>query len=281
MVKKEWDNIISPRKHLLDLRLGEIVKYYDLLAMFVKRDIVVLYKQTVLGPLWFFVQPILTTLTFIIVFGNIAGIPTDGIPQPLFYMAGIIIWNFFADCFTKTSNTFSQNADMFGKVYFPRLISPISVIVSNGVKFVIQLSLFLTVYAYYLFSGTHINPSWVLTLFPLLIFIMALLGLAFGLIFSSLTTKYRDLNFLIQFGVQLLMYATPVIYPVSQIPEKYRGLLWANPLSHIIEAFKFGFFGEGSFSPAGIAYSLGFGVFFLLLGIIIFNKTERTFMDTV
>ena len=281
MTTEHFDNIIQPRKNLLDLRLKELIRYYDLLVLFVKRDIVVTYKQTILGPLWFFIQPILTTLVFTVVFGNIAGISTDGIPQPLFYMSGIVIWNFFADCFMKTSNTFVTNAGLFGKVYFPRIIQPLSVVISNGLKFLIQFGLFLILYAYYLIKGVPVAPNGYILLFPFLLVLMALLGLGFGLIFSSLTTKYRDLTFLIQFGVQLLMYATPIIYPLSEIPEKYRFLIWGNPVSHIIETFKYSFLGQGMFTLAGLLYSTLFTLVILFIGIIIFNKTEKTFMDTV
>lgn len=281
MTTEHFDNIIQPRKNLLDLRLKELIRYYDLLVLFVKRDIVVTYKQTVLGPAWFFIQPILTTLVFTVVFGNIAGIPTDGIPQPLFYMSGIVIWNFFADCFMKTSNTFVTNAGLFGKVYFPRIIQPLSVVLSNGLKFLIQFGLFLVLYAYYIIKGVPVTPNGYIFLFPFLLVLMALLGLGFGLIFSSLTTKYRDLTFLIQFGVQLLMYATPIIYPLSEIPEKYRFLIWGNPVSHIIETFKYSFLGQGMFTLAGLLYSTLFTLVILFIGIIIFNKTEKTFMDTV
>jgi len=281
MTTEHFDNIIQPRKNLLDLRLKELIRYYDLLVLFVKRDIVVTYKQTILGPLWFFIQPILTTLVFTVVFGNIAGISTDGIPQPLFYMSGIVIWNFFADCFMKTSNTFVTNAGLFGKVYFPRIIQPLSVVISNGLKFLIQFGLFLILYAYYLIKGVPVAPNGYILLFPFLLVLMALLGLGFGLIFSSLTTKYRDLTFLIQFGVQLLMYATPIIYPLSEIPEKYRFLIWGNPVSHIIETFKYSFLGQGMFTLAGLLYSTVFTLVILFIGIIIFNKTEKTFMDTV
>ena len=278
---EQWDVIIRSKKNLFDLNFKEVFRYFDLLYLFVLRDITVIYKQTVLGPAWFFIQPILTTLVFTVVFGNIAGIPTDGIPQPLFYMSGIVIWNFFAECFMKTSNTFVANAQIFGKVYFPRIIKPLSVVISNGLKFLIQFGLFLFLYAYYLIKGVPITPNGYVFLFPFLLIIMALLGLGFGLIFSSLTTKYRDLTFLIQFGVQLLMYATPIIYPLSEIPEKYRFLIWGNPVSHIIETFKYSFLGQGMFTLAGLLYSTLFTLVILFIGIIIFNKTEKTFMDTV
>ncbi|MFC2175518.1 ABC transporter permease [Bacteroidota bacterium] len=281
MTNEKWDNVIRPKRGLLDVNLREIGKYFDLLLMFVKRDLVVNYKQTILGPTWFVIQPILTTLIFVVVFGNIAGIPTDGIPKPLFYLAGIVIWNFFSECFTKTSDTFTLNADMFGKVYFPRLIQPLSVVMSTGVKFLIQFGLFLSIYSYFLINGSDIRPTSALALLPVLVALMAILGLGFGLIFSSLTTKYKDLKFLILFGVQLLMYATPVIYPISEIPEKYRPFIMANPLSHIVETFKVAFLGHGVFSIWGLLYSSCFAIVLLTIGILIFNRTEKNFMDTV
>jgi lipopolysaccharide transport system permease protein len=281
MNDQQWDHIIKPKGHLFDLKMREVLRYKDLLMLFVKRDIVVNYKQTILGPLWFFIQPILTTIIFVVVFGNIAGLSTDEIPQPLFYLAGIVIWNYFSECFTKTSNIFSQNAQVFGKVYFPRLITPLSLVISNGLKFLIQLGLFLALYAYFFLKGTPLGPNWTLVFLPVLILLMALLGLGFGLIFSSLTTKYKDLNFLIQFGVQLLMYATPVIYPMSSIPEKYQVYIAANPLSHVVEGFKYMFFGQGTISLGGLLYTGVFTLVVLLLGIVVFNRTERSFMDTV
>ena len=278
---EQWDLVIRSKKKLFEINFKEIFRYFDLLYLFVLRDITVIYKQTILGPAWFFIQPILTTLVFTVVFGNIAGIPTDGIPQPLFYMSGIVIWNFFAECFIKTSNTFVTNAQLFGKVYFPRIIQPLSVVISNGLKFLIQFGLFLILYTYYIIKGVPITPNGYILLFPFLLVLMALLGLGFGLIFSSLTTKYRDLTFLIQFGVQLLMYATPIIYPLSEIPEKYRFLIRGNPVSHIIETFKYGFLGQGMFTISGLVYSTIFTLVILFVGIIIFNKTEKTFMDIV
>lgn len=279
--ENNWDVVIKPSKGLLDVPVKKILDYSDLLWLFVRRDLLVVYKQTILGPLWFFIQPILTTLMFVVVFGSIADIPTDGIPRPLFYLSGIVFWNYFSDCFVKTSNTFTHNADIFGKVYFPRLIMPLSIIFSNGLKFLIQFSLFLLVYFYYgATTGTFLATT-AIFIVPLLFLLMAMIGLGFGLIFSSLTTKYKDLNFLIQFGVQLLMYATPVIYPISILSNQLKSLIWFNPLSHILEAFKFAFLGQGCFSWLGIAYSALCAIFFFMLGVIIFNKTEQSFMDTV
>jgi lipopolysaccharide transport system permease protein len=266
---------------LLDVNLKEIWDYRDLLYMFVKRDIVTVYKQTILGPIWFFVQPIMTMLTYVVVFGNIAKISTDGIPAPLFYLSGITLWNYFSESFNKTSGTFTSNAHIFGKVYFPRLIVPLSVVISNVVKFFIQFGLFLILWVWYVATSDAIHPNlWLLsTAYCLLL--MAGLGLGFGIIFSSLTTKYRDLTFLIQFGVQLAMYATPIIYPMSTLSEKYQRVLWWNPIAHVIEAFKYGFLGSGSASISGLAYTTVFTIVTLILGVIIFNRTEQTFMDTV
>ncbi len=272
---------ISPRKSLFDLKLNEIWHYRDLLMLFIKRDIVVTYKQTIMGPLWFFIQPLLTTLMFLLVFGKIAGIPTGGVPPILFYMGGITIWNYFSESLRLTANTFVANAGLFGKVYFPRVITPLSVVSSNLVKFGIQLGLFLCVYFYYLFTSTAVQPNITLLLVPVYVLILAFMALSFGLIISAMTTKYRDLTFLIQFGIQLWMYVTPVIYPISQIPVKYQKLIMANPVSPIVEAFKYSFTGIGTFSPSGILYSAIFTIALFFIGLAIFNRTEKTFMDTV
>jgi len=274
-------SVISPHKGLFDLRLNEIWHYRDLFGLFIKRDITVAYKQTVLGPLWFFIQPILTTLMFLLVFGRIAGIPTDGVPPVLFYLGGITVWNYFSDCLRLTSDTFVKNAGLFGKVYFPRIITPLSIVSSNLVKFSIQFLLFLIIFLYYYFSKAGISPNSTLLLLPIYIFTLALMALGFGLIISALTTKYRDFSFLIQFGIQLWMYATPIIYPVSEIPEKYRWVILANPVSSIVEAFKFGFMGSGSFNLPAIIYSIAFSIVLFFIGLAIFNRTEKTFMDTV
>ncbi|MCX7097832.1 MAG: ABC transporter permease [Methylococcales bacterium] len=273
---------IKPKKHLLDINFKEIWFYRDLLYMFIKRSIITVYKQTILGPLWFIVQPLMTTAMYILVFGRIAQLSTDGLPQILFYMSGIVIWNYFSESFTTTAHTFNQNAQIFGKVYFPRLIMPLAEILSGLIKFFIQFSLFIAIYLYFYFSGnTSIQPNWTLALVPVYIGLMALIGLAAGLIFSSLTTKYRDLNHLLTFGVQLLMYATPVIYPVSTIPEKYKIFIQANPLTPILEGFKYAFLGAGHFSWDALGYSGGFTAVLLFFGLIIFHQTERSFIDTV
>nr|WP_264793592.1 ABC transporter permease [Aureispira anguillae] len=249
--------------------------------MFVKRDVVTVYKQTVLGPIWFFIQPIMTMFVYVVVFGRIAGIATDGIPQPLFYLSGIIIWNYFHECFMQTSNTFAQNQDMFGKVYFPRLIMPLSKVVSGLIKFFIQFTLFIAVYGYFIYKDVGIEISSSILMAPFLLILMAGLGLGFGLVFTSMTTKYRDLKFLVQFGVQLLLYATPIIYPMSLIEGKLKDVMSLNPLAHIVEAFKYGFLGQGEISTYGLVYSTIFTIVIVFAGILIFNKTERSFVDTI
>ena len=280
---ENWDLVIEPRSRILQLNLKEVWRYKYLLTMFVKRDIVSMYKQTLLGPLWFFIQPILTTITFVVIFGNIAKISTDGLPQILFYLAGITIWNYFSETRTATSNTFITNANIFGKVYFPRLVMPLSKVFSGLIKFGIQFSLFLIVLVYYLVKGSAVHPnlSGILLITPIVVFIMAGLGLGIGLILSALTTKYRDLIFLITFGIQLLMYATPVIYPMSTISEKYKWIIAANPMSWLVEAFRNVYLGAGELSWAGLSYSFGSMVFILFVGTVFFNRVEKTFMDTV
>lgn len=280
---EQWTEIIEPRSSLLEFGFKAVWRYRDLLMLMVRRDIVAVYKQTILGPIWFFLQPILTTLTFIVVFGNIAGIPTDGMPSMVFYLAGITLWNYFAECLNKTATVFRDNAGVFGKVYFPRLVMPLSIVLSNMVKLGIQFALFLAVWAYFLvFRETSIQPNWAIALTPLLVLIMGGLGLGFGMIISAMTTKYRDLVFLLTFGVQLLMYATPVIYSLSTLEHsKYKWLIQANPMSSIIETFRYAFLGKGAFSWEAVGYSAGFTVAVVLLGTVIFNKVEKSFMDTV
>lgn len=277
-----WE--ISPQNNLLDLKLKEVWAYRDLLGLLVRRDFVSFYKQTILGPLWFFIQPLFTTIIFTFIFGNLAGISTDGLPKPLFYMAGITAWNYFADCLTKTSTVFKDNASIFGKVYFPRLIMPLSIVVSNLVRFGVQMLLFLAFICYYQFTGANFQISWAILLFPYIIVLMALLGLGTGMIISAMTTKYRDLAFLVGFGVQLLMYATTVIYPLSTAIEKYPKYSWIikyNPMTAIIETFRYGFLGEGSFSWISLGYATGVTAVLLIIGIVVFNKVEKTFIDTV
>ena len=251
------------------------------MVLMVRRDFVSMYKQTILGPIWFIVQPLLTTIIFTIVFGNIAGISTDGLPKPLFYMAGITTWNYFADCFFKTSSVFRDNAGVFGKVYFPRLIVPLSSVMSNIIRLGIQLLLFLGFLVYYTWQGVVIHPNSFLLLIPVLIIMIALLGLGSGMIFSALTTKYRDLSFLVGFGMQLLMYATTVIYPLSAAPPKYKWFITANPMTGIIESFRYGFFGTGNFSWGLLGYSGIVTLVLLTIGLLIFTKVEKNFIDTV
>jgi len=278
---EQWDMVIEPYNSLFDLKLKDVWQYRDLLWLLVRRDFVSFYKQTILGPLWFFIQPLLTTLMFTFVFGRLAGISTDNLPPPLFYMAGITAWNYFADCLTKTSTVFKDNANIFGKVYFPRLIMPLSIVVSNLVRFGVQFILFLVVILYYVFAGTAFHATWAITLFPLVVVLMASLGLGAGMIISAMTTKYRDLAFLITFGIQLLMYATTVIYPLSAAPAKYKWLLVLNPMTALIETFRYGFLGRGSFSWEALGYSAFTTVLLMFVGIIIFNKVEKNFVDTV
>jgi len=277
----DWDLIITPRKKWYDLQLRDVWHYRDLIGMFVRRDFVSRYKQTILGPLWFLIQPFLTSVVFVVVFGNIANLPTDGLPQMLFYMSGNVLWNYFSGCLTGTSTTFTSNAHLFGKVYFPRLVTPISIIISNLITFAIQFFFFLGFFVYFLLRGSNIGvTSWALTL-PLLILLMAGLGLGFGIIISSLTTKYRDLQQLVGFGVSLLMYLTPVIYPISSIPEKLRWIAEVNPITPIIETFRAGFLGAGNATWLGLGYSAGFMLVVMFIGVVIFNRVEKTFIDTV
>jgi lipopolysaccharide transport system permease protein len=278
-VEEKWDLIISPQRSLFDLRLGELWKYRDLVMLFVWRDFVSVYKQTILGPLWYIIQPLLTTITFTVVFGNIAKLPTDGLPQFLFYMSGTVIWTYFATCLTKTSEVFVQNAHLFGKVYFPRLAVPVSIQISNLITFGIQFAFFLAFMGFFALSGSVIRPNGWILFTPVLLMIMA--GLGLGIIISSLTTKYRDLRFLVQFGSQLLMYATPVIYPASSIPARFQWVIKLNPMTPIVETFRYAFLGAGSVHPLDLLYSTGFMLVIVVIGAVMFNRVEATFMDTV
>lgn len=278
---KDWTMVVGASKGFFGLHIKEVWNYRDLVFLFVKRDFVSVYKQTILGPLWYLIQPILTTITFSIIFGNIAQISSDGLPRVVFYLSGITMWNYFAECFNKTSNTFIANAHIFGKVYFPRLVVPVSIILSNLIAFLIQFLLFIAIYLYFYLSQSNMHPNYTLMLLPILIIIMAGIGLGLGIIISSLTTKYRDLRFLIAFGVQLLMFATPVIYPLSALSEKQKAFILLNPLSSIIETFRYSFTGVGEFSWYNLAYSFTFMIVVLLIGMLMFNKVEKSFMDTV
>lgn len=283
---EHWDLIIKPGSSFFDLNLKDVWRYRDLLWLLVRRDFVSFYKQTILGPLWFFIQPLFTTLIYTFVFGGLANISTDGLPQPLFYMAGITAWNYFADCITKTSTVFKDNANIFGKVYFPRIIMPLSLVVSNLIRFAVQVILFLLTMAWFYWvkgsTGFHFT-SYVL-LFPYIVLLMALLGLGFGMIVSAMTTRYRDLAFLVLFGVQLLMYATTVIYPLSTVLTKFPKYGWIikyNPMTPVIETFRVGFLGSGTFSWDLLGYSTGVTFIILLIGVFTFNKAERSFVDTI
>lgn len=277
----DYTFVIKPKRSLWDLNLKELWQYRDLLMLLVKRDFISVYKQTILGPVWFFIQPLLTTVTFTVIFGMVAKIPTGGIPELLFYLTGITFWNYFSSCLTSTSNTFVSNASVFGKVYFPRLIVPISVVISNLMKLAIQFVLLLVVWLYYLMFTDAIHPQTTLMFMPVVLLLFALMGLGFGLIFSAMTTKYRDLSFLIAFGVQLLMYGSAVIYPVSVVAADKQWILFLNPLIPLMEAIKFSFLGEGILSWPYIAYSTVFTIVVLVIGVLVFNKVEKGFIDTV
>lgn len=279
---KEWDLTIEPQNSLFKLNLKDVWRYRDLLGLLVKRDFVSFYKQTILGPLWFFIQPLFTTITFVFIFGNLAAISTDGLPQPLFYMVGIVAWGYFAECLTKTSTVFKDNANIFGKVYFPRLIMPLSIVASNLVKLGVQFIMLILLFVYFiLFKDYNPHISAYLLLLPVYLILMACLGLGLGMIISALTTKYRDLSFLVSFGVQLFMYATPVIYPMSAAPLKYKFIIGLNPMAPIIEGLRFSLLGKGDFSATSLLYTVCFTSIVLILGTVIFNKVEKSFVDTV
>lgn len=276
-----WTTIIKPKTGWFDINLKELLQYKDLIIMFVKRDFKTLYKQTILGPLWIIINPLLTTIMFTIVFGNIANISTDGMPQILFYMLGTTVWTYFSTCLTKTSATFTGNAAIFGKVYFPRLVTPISIVVSGLINFAVQFIMFLGFMIYYYITGAHVCPNIYILMIPLLLVQLALLSLGFGVIISSLTTKYRDLAILVTFGVQLWMYATPVVYPASQIGGILKTLMMLNPVSPIIESFRYAFLGSGSIPWNFLGISIATTVVVLFIGVILFSRVEKTFMDTV
>jgi lipopolysaccharide transport system permease protein len=281
MEKQHWDLEIKPQSSLFNLHLKEVWNYRDLLLLLVKRDFVSFYKQTIFGPLWFFIQPIFTTIIFTFVFSRMAGISTEGVPPALFYLAGTVAWNYFAECLSKTSTIFRDNANIFGKVYFPRLIMPLSVVISNVVKFAVQFLLFLLMLIWFFVSDKPVHPNAFALLFPVIIMLMAIQGLGWGLIVTALTTKYRDLAFLVAFGMQLVMYATPVIYPLSTIPEKYRSIITLNPMTGLIETFRHGFLGTGHFYGFAFGYSVIMSLLIFVTGLIIFNKVEKNFVDTI
>lgn len=277
---EQWDSVIESRHSLFDINLKELWHYRDLLVLFVRRDFVTVYKQTILGPLWFFIQPLLTTITFTIIFGNVAQLSTDGAPKVVFYMAGITLWGYFSTCLTTVSGVFNANAGIFGKVYFPRLIMPLTIVISNLMKFGVQFLLFICFVGYFtLHNQIHPN-SWIL-LTPLIIVLMALISMGIGLILSSMTTKYKDLNQLIGFGVQLFMYATPVIYPSSSVPQNYQWVVELNPLVGLFDYMRYAYLGVGNFNFSNLVYPSIFSIVILAIGILVFNKTQKTFMDTV
>lgn len=279
--KKNWTEVISSDTSMFKLNLKEVWKYKDLLFMFVKRDFVTFYKQTVLGPLWFIIQPILSTFMFVIIFGNLAKLSTDEAPKFAFYLAGVSIWGYFSETLTKTASVFTTNANIFGKVYFPRLIMPLSLVVSGLIKFGVQFLIFITVLLYYFFVKGNVSPNGYVLFTPFLLLLMAILALGLGMIISSLTTKYKDLSYLISFGIQLFMYATPVVYPLSTIPEKYKILLLLNPLTGIFESFRYAFLGTGAFELSMLLYSTIISIVIFILGLLVFNKVEKNFIDTV
>lgn len=279
--ENEWDLIIRPKSNVFELKLGQVWKYRDLLMLLVRRDFVSFYKQTIFGPIWFFIQPIFTTAIFVFIFGNLAGISTDGIPMPLFYMVGITAWTYFSECLLKTSTVFSDNAHIFGKVYFPRLVMPISIVISNLIRFGIQAFLLVLLMVYYAFQGVDYIFTEYTALIPFLVILMAAQGLGLGIIVSSLTTKYRDLAFLLRFGIQLLMYMTTVVYPLSSLDGKVRNLVAFNPMTPIIEGLRLGLLGQGTFDWFALGYATGVTALILLTGVIIFNKVEKNFVDTI
>ena len=276
----QWTETIESKHSLFDLNLKEVWRYKDLAYMFVKRDFVSSFKQTILGPIWFFINPIFTTVVYLVVFGNIAKLSTDGAPKILFYLAGITLWNYFSSCLTATSNVFTTNASIFGKVYFPRLIMPISIVLSNLMRFGVQMGLFLVVFVYYLFEG-QVQPNWWILATPFLVFLMAVFALGMGMIFSSLTTKYRDLQMLLTFGISLYMYATPVIYPASSLKGIFKTIAFYNPLTGIFECFKYAWLGVGDFNAPMLMISTILIFVILVIGTVTFNKVEKGFMDTV
>ena len=277
---ESWDSVIESKHSLFDINLKELWHYRDLLVLFVRRDFVTVYKQTILGPLWFFIQPLLTTITFTIIFGNVAQLSTDGAPKIIFYMAGITLWNYFSTCLTTVSGVFNANASIFGKVYFPRLIMPLTIVISNLMKFAVQFLLFICFVVYFTLHNQIQPNSWIL-LTPFIIILMALISMGIGLILSSMTTKYKDLNQLIGFGVQLFMYATPVIYPSSSVPQDYQWVVELNPLVGLFDYMRYAYLGVGEFAISDLVYPSIFSIVILAIGVLVFNKTQKTFMDTV
>jgi len=278
----EWTTEIKPKDKLFDLELGELWRKKYLLYLFVKRDIIVQFKQTIFGMGWYFISPLMSTLIYIIIFSRVAGLSTDGIPEPLFYLSGICLWNYFSQCLTKISTTFEDNTALFGKVYFPRLVTPLSLVFSKLFRFTIQMGLFVVVYLVYWYLGTEVRPSWYLLLFPVLVMLLGATALGLGLIVTSLTTKYKDLKNFFPVFVSLWMYATPIVYPLSTIKNEalYRAMA-LNPLTSIVETFKYGAFGVGSFSWAALGYSFAVMIVLVLVGVLMFKRKEKLFIDTI
>jgi lipopolysaccharide transport system permease protein len=281
MSQPNWDTILTSKKSLFSFNFKELWEYRDLIFIFARRDIISIYKQTILGPVWFLLGPLFTVFSYTFIFSEIAHLSTDGIPGPLFYLGGTTLWNYFQACFNGASSTFSANAGIFGKVYFPRLVTPISIVLSNFLKLALQFLVFIGFFLYYYFGDYNLTPNITILFIPIWIIVMAIIATGSGIIISSLTTKYRDLNMLVSVGIMVLMYATPIMYPISAIPDLYKPFLIWNPISPLIEAFRFAFTSKGDFSLLGLFYSFIFGVLILFFGIVVFNRTEKTFMDTV
>ena len=281
MIQHKWDTILTSKKKMYSFNFKEIWDYRDLILIFARRDVISIYKQTILGPVWFLLGPLFTVFSYTFIFTEIAHLSTDGVPGPLFYLGGTTLWNYFQACFNGASSTFSANAGIFGKVYFPRLVTPISLVISNFLKLALQFIVFICFFFYYYFTTNSITPNYTILLVPFEIILMALIAVGTGIIISSMTTKYRDLNMLVSVGIMVLMYATPIMYPLSAIPDLYKPFLVWNPISPLIEAFRYAFTSSGEFSLIGLSYSFLFGIIILFLGIIVFNRTEKTFMDTV
>lgn len=281
-VHRKWKQVITPQNNLFSLNLKELWDYRDLLVIWMRRDFFAIYKQTILGPIWFFLQPLLTAATFVIIFSRVAKLKTLDLPPILFYLSGIVLWAYFSECITRTSTFFKDNSNLMGKVYFPRLIIPLSIVVTNVIKFAIQFSLFLVIFLYFYFTTDQLHPNWYILLLPVLVLLVAGLGLGTGMLISSLTTRYKDLIHLLTFGVQLLMFISPVLFPLSTVGEgKYRTLLMANPMTGIIETFRYAFLGTGSIDWGLLAYDAGCVLFFLFLGVLVFNSIEKSFVDTI
>jgi lipopolysaccharide transport system permease protein len=277
----KWDLYIKPKSGWFNIEIGEIFRYKDLILLFVKRDFVTFYKQTILGPLWYIIQPLFNTLVFTFIFGKVAKIPTDGLPPFLFYLSGTVVWSYFSHCLNETSNTFTTNAEVFGKVYFPRIAVPISVALTAVFQFLIQFAIFLGFLFYFWYKGSNINPTIYIITLPLIVLHMAILSIGFGMMISALTAKYRDLAFAMSFMIQLWMYLTPIVYPLSQVPEKYRLFILINPMTAVVESFRGAFLGVNSITPQELLFSIFLSILFFISGIVIFSRVERTFMDTV